>query len=284
METNKEKPAEIQRVEPGEIQMAQVDPNASMMTQIMQLTQQGHKLDVDYIKGLRTLQKEIADDEARISFAAAFTIVQSEIECVVKGKFNPQTKSKYAGLDDVIEMCKPVYTKHGFSVIFSEGEAKEAEHIRVCVDVLHESGHSKPYYYDVPMGGVGIQGKVNMTKIHAKATSFSYGKRYLLCDIFNIPTQDTDGNPPQQPTPPPAIRPPSTTELEVIDAICAKLPGKEGYVLNKGRITARLIEKSRDYLLFEKVDWCAEQVMKHFSDVDLYEISEAIDEQPGEFE
>lgn len=34
-----------------------------------------------------------------------------------------------------------------------------------------------------------------MTKIHGKASSVSYGRRYLMCMMFNIPTgDDNDGN------------------------------------------------------------------------------------------
>jgi len=60
--------------------------------------------------------------------------------------------------------------------------------------VLHKAGHKETYHYDIPLDGVGIQGNPNMTKIHAKASSTSYGRRYLMCMIWNIPTQDDDGN------------------------------------------------------------------------------------------
>ena len=33
-----------------------------------------------------------------------------------------------------------------------------------------------------------------MTGIHGKSSSTSYGRRYLMCMIWNIPTQDNDGN------------------------------------------------------------------------------------------
>jgi len=45
------------------------------------------------------------------------------------------------------------------------------------------------------LDGVGIKGNANMTAIHGKASSAMYGRRYLLCLIFNIPTgDDVDGN------------------------------------------------------------------------------------------
>ena len=42
---------------PGAIQPVAIDPEAPLMTQIMQLTQQGTKLDVEYIKGLVAIKK-----------------------------------------------------------------------------------------------------------------------------------------------------------------------------------------------------------------------------------
>jgi hypothetical protein len=64
----------------------------------------------------------------------------------------------------------------------------------VCADILHSAGHKETYHYDVPLDGKGIQGNANMTKIHGKSSSVSYGRRYLMCMIWNIPTQDDDGN------------------------------------------------------------------------------------------
>src|SRR3990167_4563778 len=62
-------------------------------------------------------------------------------------------------------------------------------------DILHKAGHKETYHYDVPLDGVGLKGNANMTKIHGKSSSVSYGRRYLMCMIWNIPTQDdNDGN------------------------------------------------------------------------------------------
>lgn len=268
---------------PKEIQPVSVDPDAPLMVQIMQLSQQEVKPDVEYIKGLLAIKKEIDADEARKAYALAFAAAQADIGGVVKTRKNNQTNSMYAGLDDVIEMSKKVCATHGFSIPFSEGVTEVKEHIRVCATVLHKDGHKEPYHYDVPLGGKGIQGKVNMTAIHAKATSVSYGQRYLLCMIWNIPTKDTDGNPPPPP-PKPEVRATTTTELEVIDAICAKLPpAGAGFVLNKGHIQALLIEKARDLLVFEQVDFCANQLMEKFGN-ELHEPDDSEPEIPGQFE
>ncbi len=175
-------------METNEIQKAEnISPN-----QMIQLAIEGNA-DLEKLEKLLELQKLYEANEARKVFASEFAVAQANIDAVLKTKVNPQTHSKYAGLDSVIETSKPVYTKQGFSIIFYEGKTEVAENVQVCADVLHEAGHKETYHFDVPLDGVGIKGNAMMTKIHGKASSVSYGRRYLLCMIWNIPTQDDDG-------------------------------------------------------------------------------------------
>ncbi len=215
---------EIQKPDP-------VSPN-----QMIQLAIEGNA-DLEKLEKLLELQERHEANEARKVFASAFAIVQDNISAVLKTKDNPQTHSKYAGLDSVIETAKPVYTLQGFSIIFYEGKTEVAENVRVCADVLHKAGHKETYYLDVPMGGVGIQGKVNMTKIHAKATSITYGRRYLLCMIWNIPTQDDDGQGAGEPKDKLPAKP-NENESKVLDAICTILAKSTDKKVLKDKVAA----------------------------------------------
>lgn len=147
------------------------------------------------IQGFLDVQINWEKREAEKEYNAAMARVHANIPLVVKSANNPQTRSKYAELDHIVTATKEVYTKEGFSVSFYEGENAPAGHVRICADVLHRLGHKQTRHYDVPLDGVGIKGNANMTQIHGKASSTSYGRRYLMCLIFNIPTgDDNDGN------------------------------------------------------------------------------------------
>mgnify|MGYP001558690161 CR=1 FL=1 len=150
--------------------------------------------DLDKLEKLLAIQERWEANEARKVFAHSFANVQKDIQAVLKTKINLQTHSKYADLGNVIESSKPVYTKEGFSIIFYEGDTSLPEHVRIYADVLHSVGHKETFHFDVPLDGKGIQGNANMTKIHGKASSIAYGRRYLMCMIWNIPTADDDGN------------------------------------------------------------------------------------------
>ena len=150
------------------------------------------KADLAQLEKLLGLQERYEANQARKLYTASFSVVQANITSVVKTKSNPQTHSKYADLNGIIASSKPIYTAEGFSIIFSEGKPAVENAIRICADVLHRAGHKESYYYDVPLDGVGLKGNANMTKIHGKASSTSYGRRYLMCMIWNIPTGDDD--------------------------------------------------------------------------------------------
>ena len=187
---NKTKKVKVHEVEEvKETSLAVRSSPAEMIRSTM-----GKKATVAELNSLLDLQMKHEQNEARKSFAKSFAAVQENIRAVAKKSVNPQTKSKYANLEGVIEASRPVYTKEGFSVIFYEGETTLPEHVRICADVLHNMGHRETYHYDVPLDGKGIQGNANMTKIHGKASSVSYARRYLMCMIWNLPTMDDDGN------------------------------------------------------------------------------------------
>lgn len=150
--------------------------------------------DLEKLEKLLTLKERWEANEAKKVYASSFANAQRDIETVLKNKTNPQTRSKYADLENVIETSKPIYTKEGFSVIFYESDTALPEHIRISADVLHSVGHKETYHLDVPLDGKGIQGNANMIKIHAKASSIAYGRRYLMCMIWNLSTSDDDGN------------------------------------------------------------------------------------------
>ena len=153
------------------------------------------KADLQQLKELLAIQKDWESNEARKVFTQSFASAQAKIASVIKTKVNPITHSKYADLGDIIVSASRVYTAEGFSVIFYEGDTTVPDSIRVCADILHKAGHKETYHYDVPLDGTGLKGNANMTKIHGKSSSVSYGRRYLMCMVWNIPTQDdNDGN------------------------------------------------------------------------------------------
>ena len=149
----------------------------------------------EHLEKMMDLQERWEANEARKSFHDSMTEAQKNMPVVPRDKENKQTKSMYSSHEAIVKMAKPIYTDAGFSLMFYEGETSKEKHIRVMCDIRHEKGHMESRFIDLPLDLTGIQGSVNKTGIHGAGSTISYGRRYLTCMIFNIPTgDDNDGN------------------------------------------------------------------------------------------
>ena len=132
--------------------------------------------------------------QAEVDFSEALNRVQSKIPLVVPDLTNPQTNSKYASFARLDKVVRPIYTAEGFSLSFNTADCPISEHVRI-IAYLSRGKHTRTYQKDMPIVTTGIKGNAMMTQTHATASANSYGKRYLECDIFNIPVgEDNDGN------------------------------------------------------------------------------------------
>lgn len=183
------------------------------------------EVDVSKIEKILDMQEKILDRKAQQEFSESMVAVQGAMPTILKDKENLQTRSKYSQLETIIKAASPIYTKEGFSLSFYEGETPKPEHIRVCCDIMHIGGHKETRHADFAIDTKGIKGTPNKTLIHGEGSTFSYGRRYLTCMIFNISTgDDVDGNGVEEEKPP-ATKEMVETMQRVIDSkkIDAKL-------------------------------------------------------------
>ena len=173
-------------------------PQQNGMVAMMERLALNPDLPVDKLEKLLDMQLRVREIEAEQSFNAAMARVQANLPVVLKDGYNEQTKSPYATVSAVAAAIKPVYTAQGFSTTFSEGKSEKADHVRILGTLMHADGHKKDHYYtDVAIDKTGIKGNDNKTLTHAEGSSFTYGRRYLICLMFDVATgNDTDGNAP----------------------------------------------------------------------------------------
>ena len=177
-------------------------------------------VDINKMERLFQMHRDMEAQRAERAFNAAMALAQAELVPVVKRSWNPQTRSKYANLAAIAEAALPIIHRCGFGLSFSEFESKKPDCLGVACDVTHSGGHRKHYEFHVPMDGAGLKGNANKTPTHAYGSSFSYGRRYATCGVFNIATKDDDdGNAAgkaQGPPPPPPVTPEQVAALEAL--------------------------------------------------------------------
>lgn len=126
----------------------------------------------------------VSDD--RKELFKAISAAQGEFTTVEKGKDNPFFKSKYAPLDSIIEMIRPILPKHGLSVVQFTDIPQDGQGVIVETIITHESGQYISGRLLMPMAKVDPQGA---------GSAISYGRRYALAAALNIVSdEDVDGN------------------------------------------------------------------------------------------
>jgi hypothetical protein len=152
-------------------------------------------VDIDKMERLFTMGEKMMDRKAVAEYNKDMTLVQKNIPTVIKTGKNTQTGSTYAKLENIINAIRPVYTKHGFSVSFSEGEPSAAGLVRANMVIRHKGGHKEHSFYESPMDIAGIKDNRNKTDTHGKASAMSYAQRYALNGAFLLEfSDDDDGN------------------------------------------------------------------------------------------
>lgn len=172
-----------------------VASNATSLLQAITQAASNPQVDIDKMERLMQMHERIVAREAEAAFNDAMTACQSEIRPIAADAENPQTRSEYATYAKLDRALRPIYTKHGFSLSFDEGDSPKPEHVRVLCYVSR-GGHTRTYHRDMPADGKGAKGGDVMTKTHAAGAAGSYGARYLLKGIFNVAIgeEDKDGN------------------------------------------------------------------------------------------
>lgn len=149
-------------------------------------------VDADQLDKLLAMQERYEKNQAEKAFNAAMTRCQKAMPTIVKDKENKHTKQRYASLEGILEIARPVYSEAGFALSFTEEESKLSNHVRLVCLVSHDGGCTRRFEGDFPIDAGGMRGGDNKTAIQAKGSTITYAKRYLVCMAFNLTIADQE--------------------------------------------------------------------------------------------
>jgi len=116
--------------------------------------------------------------------ATALSAAQGDISNPEKNAANPHFKSNYADLGGVLATVRPVFSKHGLSVV-QFPHTTETGNIAVTTRVMHSSGQWLEDTLDIP-----LQGEKNLAQ--AAGSIITYLRRYSLAAVAGIHQADAD--------------------------------------------------------------------------------------------
>ena len=116
-------------------------------------------------------------------------LVQNEVPSIPKTGVNPFHKSKYATLDTILDILKPILHKYGLVVtqLPTSDDTNRMGLTTTVWDVATGTWIGDTIFVDIPDEGQHIQ---------TVGKQLTYLRRYALSSVFCLSTEDdTDGNP-----------------------------------------------------------------------------------------
>lgn len=169
-----------------------IRPAMSLHTFLVQaITDPG--IDVLKLEALLKMQRQALEDEDRREFSQALSAAQSEMPRVkkngtirlIKGGVDKGT-IKFAALEDIDDVLRPIYSKYGFSMTYSTEPRPGSTGVIFTGTLLRGSASrsaSIPLPQDCGFGRNDLQ---------AYGSTMSYGIRYVLTMLFNLVREGDD--------------------------------------------------------------------------------------------
>jgi hypothetical protein len=114
--------------------------------------------------------------------AAALSKFQAEIENPKNTADNPFFKSKYAPLNDILNLARPLLAKHGLSVL--QSPSGDGERIVITTMLMHLSGEW------IELDPLIL--KADKITAQGAGSAITYGRRYALSALLGISSEDDD--------------------------------------------------------------------------------------------
>lgn len=181
--------------------VTQVGPPAEKPRDLLEVIAQAvtdPRMDVEKMRALFELQRDIQRENAKIEFMAALARLQAKLPAINKdGRIMVAglERSRYAKLEDIDVVIRPLLAEEGFSLVFDEEEAGE-HGIRFVMTLCHQAGHCEAKRLTVPVdkAPVGSKGPIR-TAIQDAGSTVSYARRYLIKMHLNLieKLEDNDG-------------------------------------------------------------------------------------------
>lgn len=114
--------------------------------------------------------------------AAALSKFQGEVKNPSNTATNPFFKSKYAPLNDVLNVVRPILSKNGLSIV--QAPSGDGENIIVTTTLLHNSGE----WIEFP----DLILRADKPTAQGAGSAITYARRYAISAILGISSEDDD--------------------------------------------------------------------------------------------
>lgn len=175
------------------------------------------------------------------NLAKAFVKFQAEVTNPANTADNPFFKSRYAPLNEVLNLVRPILTKYGLAVI--QNPSTQGESVTVTTIIIHESGEW------IKLDPLTLKADKNTAQ--GVGSAITYARRYALSAALGISSEDDDdgniasGNEKQSKTQQKPKTQPKQNPLTSIIAEIDKIAREKAKTIDKNTL-AEAIRKHHD--------------------------------------
>jgi len=170
----------IQHAQPQALSASQAQSFMSIVERVALMPD----INMDALERMLDMQERIMKRDAESAFNAAMAEMQCEIPTIAERAKGHGT-IKYATLEDISDIVKPIMKTHGFAISFKVEHAQAG--LSVTGILMHRAGHRESTTMLLPLDTSGSKNAVQSV-----GSTTSYGKRYVMCALLNITTRGED--------------------------------------------------------------------------------------------
>ena len=174
---------QTQLAERRESMPAAVSESATILS-VIQRAAADPQCDIEKMERLMAMHERMQDRQAGAAFNTAMAAMQSELPSIAE-RGTGHNNARYALLEDINDVVKPIMQRHGFAVSFKVEH--HAGGINVTGILMHAAGHREQTTMLLPNDTSGSKNAVQ-----AVGSAVSYGRRYVICALLNITTRGAD--------------------------------------------------------------------------------------------
>lgn len=103
---------------------------------------------------------------------------------------NPQFNSKYAPLQDILALARPILSKHGLSLI--QSTTGDLENVTISTMLMHESGEFLETEPFILKGEQTMKGGGKVLNVQGAGSMITYIRRYQVSAMLGVASEDDD--------------------------------------------------------------------------------------------
>ena len=128
--------------------------------------------------------------ESIANLAQALSKFQGQMTNPKNTAKNPQFNSKYAPLQDILALARPLLSEQGLSLL--QSTTGDLENVAISTMLMHESGEYLETDSFVLRGEQSVKGGGKVLNVQGAGSMITYIRRYQVSAILGIASEDDD--------------------------------------------------------------------------------------------